>query len=94
MPDGREHAHVKATLGDQDLCSLGLDARDGGEQLDDVGVRGEHELDPLAQVLKLGVERVDVRQQLSDHDTVVLDLKAARQRLAELRDLGAHLALG
>ncbi len=33
-----------------------------------------HELDPLGQVLQRGVERVDVREQLRDHDPVMLDL--------------------
>ena len=31
---------------------------------------------------------------LRDHDPVVLDREAALQRFAQLRDLGAHLALG
>ena len=94
MPDGREHAHVETALGDQDLRGVGLDAGDRAQQLDDLGVRGEHELDPLAQVLQRGVERVDVREQLRDHDPVMLDREAALERLAELRDLRAHLALG
>ena len=38
-------------------------------------VRGEHELDPLAQVLQRGVERVDMREQLRDHHPVMLDRK-------------------
>jgi hypothetical protein len=50
--------------------------------------------DPLGQVLELGVECVDMGQQLSDHDAVVLDREAARERLGELRDLGAHLPFG
>ena len=40
------------------------------------------EADPLAEVLDRGVERVDVREQLRDHDAVVLDLKAAGERFA------------
>ena len=31
-------------------------------------MRGEHEFDPLAEVLDRDVERVDVREQLGDHD--------------------------
>jgi hypothetical protein len=50
-----------------------LDAGDRGEQLDDLGVRRKHELDPLAEVLQRRVERVDVREQLRDHDPVMLD---------------------
>jgi len=91
VPDGREHAHVEPALGDDDLRGVRLDAGDRAQQLDDVGMRGEHELDPLGQVLQLGIERVDVRQQLRDHHAVMLDREAALQRLAELRDLGAHL---
>ena len=74
MPDRREHGHVETAFGDQDLRGVRLDAGDRAEQLDDLGVRGEHELDPLAQVLQRGVERVDVREQLRDHDPVMLDL--------------------
>ena len=77
VPDRWEHGHVQAALGDQDLRGVRLDAGDRAQQLDDLGVRGEHELDPLAQVLQRRVERVDVREQLRDHDPVVLDLEAA-----------------
>ena len=35
-----------------------------------------------------------VREQLSDHDPVVLDLEAALEGFSELRNLGAHPALG
>ena len=58
------------------------------------GVWREHVLDPLGQVLQRGVERVDVREQLRDHDPVMLDREAALERVVELRDLRAHLALG
>ena len=94
MPRGWEHGHVEAAFGDQDLCGLGLDARDRAQQLDDVGVWGEHMLDPLGQVLQRRVERVDVREQLRDHDPVMLDREPALKRVFELRDLGSHLALG
>ena len=94
LADGREHGHVQAAFSDQYLCGLGLDAWDRGQQLDDVGVWGEHELDPFAEVLQFGIERVDMRQQLSDHDAVVLDREAALKCFAQLRDLGAHLAFG
>ncbi len=82
MPDGREHGHVEPAFGDQDLGGVCLNAGDRAQQLDDVGVRSEHELDPLGEVLQCGVERVDVREQLGDHDPVVLDREAARERLA------------
>ena len=45
MPDRWEQAHVEPALGDQDLRGLGLDARDRAQQLNDLGVRGEHKLD-------------------------------------------------
>ena len=93
VADRWEHGHVKAALGDQDLRGLRLDAGNRGEQLDDVRVRGEHELDPRGEVLQRHVERVDVRQQLRDHHPVVLDREAALERFAELWDLRAHLAL-
>jgi len=35
-----------------------------------------------------------VREQLRDHDPVMLDREAALERVFELRDLGAHLSLG
>ena len=63
------------------------------QQLDQLRVRREHRLDPLVEVLDRGVERVDVRQQLGDHDAVVLDLEAAGERLTQLRDLGPHPGL-
>src|SRR5947209_9574715 len=90
MPNGREHAHVEATLGDQDLSGMRLDAGDRAQRFDDLDVRGEYELDPLIEVLDRDVERVDVREQLGDHDPVVLDREAALERLAQLRDLLAH----
>jgi hypothetical protein len=34
-----EQAHVQAAFGDQDLGGSGLDARDRGQRLDDLGVR-------------------------------------------------------
>jgi hypothetical protein len=94
VPDSWEHGHVQAALGDQDLRGVCLDAGDRAQQLDDLGVWGEHDLDPLSEVLQRGVERVDVREQLGDHHPVVLDLKAALERFAQLRDLQAHPRLG
>ena len=72
---------------------MGLDAGDRAQQLDDLRVRGERQLDALAQVLDCGVERVDVREELGDHDAVMLDLEAAGERLAQLRNLRAHPGL-
>ena len=62
MPDGWEQRHVQAAFGDQDLGGVRLDAGDGAQQFDDLGVGGEDELDPLAQVLQRDIERVDVRE--------------------------------
>ena len=62
VTDGREHGHVEAALGDQNLRGVGLDAGDRAQQLDDVLVRGEHDLDPRAEVLQRRVEGVDVRE--------------------------------
>ena len=90
MPDCWEQGHVESALGDQDLRGLGLEARDRAQQLNDLGVRGEQKLDPLCQVLECGVERVDVREQLGDHDPVVLDLEAALESFSQLRDLRPH----
>jgi hypothetical protein len=59
-----------------------------------VSVGREDQFDPRGQVLLRLVERVDVREQLRDHDPVMLDREAALERFAELRDLGAHLAVG
>jgi len=78
--------HVKAALGDQNLRCVGLHAGDRAQQLDHVLVRGENELDPFAEVLDGGIERVDVREQLRDHHRLVLDLEAAGERLRQLRD--------
>ena len=52
MPDGREHGHVESAFGDQDLRGVDLDAGDRAQQLDDLRVWGEHELDPVAEVLE------------------------------------------
>jgi hypothetical protein len=60
VPDRLEHAHIEPAFGDQDLGGVDLDAGDRAQQLDDAPVRGEHELDPLAEVLERGVEGVDV----------------------------------
>jgi hypothetical protein len=94
VPGGWEHGHVQAAFGDQDLRGVCLDAGDGAEQLDGVGVRGERQLDPLAEVLQRGVEGVDVREELRDHDPVMLDREAALERFAQLRDLVGHPGLG
>jgi len=51
-------------------------AGDGAQQLDDPGVWGERQLDPFGEVLDRGVELVDVREQLRDHDPVMLELEA------------------
>jgi hypothetical protein len=90
VPDSREARHVKAALGDQDLGGVGLDVGDRAQQLDGMGVRREYELDALIEVLDCSVERVDVREQLGDQDSVMLDRKAAGERFAELRNLRAH----
>jgi hypothetical protein len=94
VPDRREYRHIESALGDQHLRGVRLDAGDRAQQLDDLGVRFEDELDPFGEVLQRGVERVDVREQLRDHDPVVLDREAAGERLFELRDLEAHPGLG
>ena len=93
MRDAREAPHLEAAFGDQNLRGVGLDARDSAEQLDHMLVRGEHQLDPLVEIVDRGVERVDVREQLGDHDPVMLDLEAAGERLAQLRDLRSHPGL-
>src|SRR5436309_3277397 len=80
----------QAALGDQNLRGVRLDPGNRAQQLDDLRVWGEHELDPLGEVLQRRVERVDVREQLRDHDPVMLDLKPALESLAELRDLQTH----
>ena len=67
-----------------------VDARDRAQQLDQLPVRSQDGGDPIAEVGDRGVERVDVREQLRDHHTVVLDLEAAGERLAQLRNLLAH----
>ena len=95
MPDGGEHGHVEAALGDQDL--RGVDAeRRGSCTAARSGRRGCGRRTPIRslEVRDRGVERVDVREQLRDHDAVVLDLEAARERLAQLRDLLPHPGLG
>jgi hypothetical protein len=94
VPDGREQGHVESALGDQDLRGVCLDAGDRAQQLDDLGMLDERELDALGEALERGVERVDVREQLGDHHPVVLELEAALERLAQLRDLQAHPGLG
>ena len=66
VPDRREQRHVESALGDQDLRGVGLDAGDRAQQLDEVGVRCEHDLDPFREALDRGVERVDVRKELGN----------------------------
>ena len=53
---------------------MGLDAGDRAQQLDDAQRVGRARLDPLVEVPDRGVERVDVREHLGDHDAVVPDL--------------------
>jgi hypothetical protein len=92
--DGREAAHVQAALGDQHLRGVALDAGDRAQQRDRRLVRREDLVDAGIEIGDRGIEGVDVREQLGDHDAVVLDHKTAGQRLAQLRDLGAHPRLG
>ena len=47
-------------------------------------LRGARARTPVAQVLQRGVERADVREQLRDHDSVMLDREAALERVFEL----------
>ena len=94
MGDGREHAHVDAALGDQDLRDPYADAGDRAEELDQVGVGCGCDPDPRLEVSGCLVEGVDVGEQPRDENAVVADVEPARERLLKLRDLLAEPALG
>src|SRR4030095_986622 len=62
-----EHGHVHAELGDELLSGDLADAADLIKLGDLVGERGDHQVDPAAQLLDLGGELVDAFQhQLAD----------------------------
>src|SRR6266702_1958197 len=87
-----ENAHVEAALGDQHLGDVAFHARDGGEQVDQLGVGGGS--DAGVERGNCLVERVDVGEQAGDEDAVVGGVEAVGQRLGELRDLRPQPAFG
>ena len=70
-----------------------LDAGDRAEQLNRFGERGDLRLDHGGELGDRLVEVVDVGEDAAD-DQRVLCVEAALERLAQLRQLGAQLALG
>jgi hypothetical protein len=89
-----EDAHVEAALGDQHLRGARLDAGDGAEQLDELGVGGGRRLGAGVEGGDCVVEGVDVGEQTGDEDAVVGGVEAAGERLLEVRDLRPQPALG
>jgi hypothetical protein len=90
---GREDRHVDADLGDDALGAAPLNAGNRAEQLNGLLERGHLFPDRLGQRSDLLVEEVDVRKDRADPDGVQM-IKAALQRLAQRRQLGAQPALG
>src|SRR6266508_1021093 len=66
-----EDAHVDAALGDQHLRGAQLDAGDGADQLDELGVGGGCRLDAGVEGEDGVVEGVDLGEQTGDQDAVV-----------------------
>jgi len=90
---GREHAHVGADLGDQHLGGAALDAGDRAQQLNRRLERVNLLLDPTGQRVDVLLEFLDVREHPLEQEGVVLG-EAVGERLAQLRQLLAQLALG
>jgi hypothetical protein len=87
VADGREDAHVGAALGEHYLGGALPDTGDRADELDQLGVWLGRNCDSLVEDGNRLVERIDVREQLTDEDAVVADVEAVCERLAELRDL-------
>jgi len=79
----REAGHVRADLGEDDFRGAPIDAGDGVEKLDLSGERDEAPLSLLREPLDGGLKVLDVREQLTDDECVVL-AEAALERLAQL----------
>jgi hypothetical protein len=91
---GGELAHVRADLGHDDLGGALVDPGDGVQQRHLLGDRGEHLLDPRRQHRDRLVQIVDVGQDLSDQQPVMVGAEPAGQRLPQRRQLGPEPALG
>jgi hypothetical protein len=90
VPGGREHGHVDADFSDHHLSGAAGDAGEGAGELDARGERAELLLDRFGEPGDLLLEEIEVGEDRADHRRV-MGLKAARQRLAQRRDLRAQL---
>jgi hypothetical protein len=86
VPRRDEAGHVRADLGQDALGTAALDAGDRAQQLNLAGERADLLLDHHRQAGDLLVEKIDVREDRSDPQAVVL-IEVAGQRLAQQRDL-------
>jgi hypothetical protein len=91
VPGGRERRHVGTDLG-QDAFGAALpDAGDRAQQFNRRCERADLLLDRVREAVDLLVEEIDVRQDRADPERV-MRIEAALERLAQRRDLLAHLA--
>jgi hypothetical protein len=84
---GGELAHVRADLGHDDLGGALVDPGDGVQQRHLLSERGDHLLDPRRQHRDRLVQVVDVGQDLSDQQPVMVGADVAGQRLPQRRQL-------
>jgi hypothetical protein len=90
---GGELAHVGADLGHDDLGGALVDPTDGVQQRYLFGERGDHLADPRRQHRDRLVQVVDVGQELSDQQPVMVGAEPAGQRRPQRRQLGPEPAL-
>ena len=94
MRRGGELAHVRADLGHDDLGGTLVDPGDGVQQRYLLSVRADHLLDPRRQHRDGLVQEVDVGQDLSDQQPVMVGAEAAGQGLPQRWQLAPEPALG
>ena len=91
MLGGCEGGHIDADLGDQHLGDALFDAGDAHQQVTLGSERAHPLLDIGREAVDRLVEKVDVREDLPDHERVLV-LEAADERLPERGDLRAQLS--
>src|SRR3954454_3806053 len=90
VPRGREPGHVGADLSDHRFGTAALDADGCAQQLNRRRERADLLLDRVRESVDLRIEEVDVREDRADPERV-MGVEATFQRLAQRRDLLAHL---
>ena len=94
MGGGGELAHVRADLGQDDFGGALVDPGDSVQQRHLLSEGGDDLLDPRRERGDGLVQVVDVGQDLSDQQPVMVGAEPAGQRLPQRRQLAAEPALG